>query len=70
MNHHEGSPGGEVVLTDQPTTAGGEDAAMTPVELLVASLGSCVAFYAGRYLARHGLNRGRAAGHRRVHNGT
>jgi uncharacterized OsmC-like protein len=30
---------------------------MTPTELLVASLSSCVAFYAGRYLARHGLNR-------------
>jgi len=46
------------LLTDQPATAGGADAAMTPTELLVASLGSCVAFYAGRYLARHGLNRG------------
>ena len=30
---------------------------MTPTELLIASLSSCVAFYAGRYLARHGLNR-------------
>jgi uncharacterized OsmC-like protein len=48
---------GHAVLTDQPATAGGEDAAMTPTELLVASLSSCVAFYAGRYLARHGLNR-------------
>jgi uncharacterized OsmC-like protein len=47
---------GHVVLTDQPAPAG-EDAAMTPVELLVASLSSCAAFYAGRYLARHRLNR-------------
>jgi uncharacterized OsmC-like protein len=47
---------GHVVLTDQPAPAG-EDAAMTPVELLVASLSSCVAFYAGRYLSRHRLNR-------------
>ena len=47
---------GHVVLTDQPAPAG-EDAAMTPVELLVASLSSCTAFYAGRYLARHRLNR-------------
>jgi uncharacterized OsmC-like protein len=46
------------VLTDQPASAGGEDAAMTPTDLLVASLSSCVAFYAGRYLARHGLSRG------------
>jgi putative redox protein len=44
-------------LTDQSATAGGADTAMTPTELLVASLSSCVAFYAGRYLARHGLNR-------------
>jgi putative redox protein len=48
---------GHVLLTDQPATAGGADTAMTPTELLVASLSSCVAFYAGRYLARHGLNR-------------
>lgn len=48
---------GHTLLTDQPVTAGGADAAMTPTELLVASLSSCVAFYAGRYLARHGLNR-------------
>ncbi len=48
---------GHTLLTDQPATAGGADTAMTPTELLVASLTSCVAFYAGRYLARHGLNR-------------
>ena len=48
---------GHTLLTDQPTTAGGADTAMTPTELLIASLSSCVAFYAGRYLARHGLNR-------------
>lgn len=48
---------GHALLTDQPATAGGADSAMTPTELLVASLSSCVAFYAGRYLARHGLDR-------------
>jgi len=48
---------GHRLLTDQPATAGGADTAMTPTELLIASLSSCVAFYAGRYLARHGLNR-------------
>jgi uncharacterized OsmC-like protein len=47
---------GHVVLTDQPAPAG-DDAAMTPVELLVASLSSCAAFYVGQYLARHRLNR-------------
>jgi len=48
---------GHALLTDQPATAGGADTAMTPTELLVASLSSCVAFYVGRYLTRHGLNR-------------
>jgi uncharacterized OsmC-like protein len=48
---------GHTLLTDQPATTGGADTAMTPTELLVAALSSCVAFYAGRYLARHGLNR-------------
>lgn len=44
-----------VVLVDQPVTDGGDDAASTPVELMVGALASCVAFYAGRYLRRHGL---------------
>ena len=44
-------------LTDQPASNGGADAAPTPTELLVAALATCVAFYAGRYLARHGLDR-------------
>jgi putative redox protein len=48
---------GHTLLTDQPAASGGADTAMTPTELLVASLSACVAFYAGRYLARHGLNR-------------
>jgi len=48
---------GHTLLTDQPAAAGGTDTAMTPTELLIAALSSCVAFYAGRYLARHGLNR-------------
>ena len=48
---------GHSVLVDQPVRDGGQDAAATPTELLVASLASCVAFYAGRYLLRHGLER-------------
>lgn len=43
------------VVVDQPVTDGGSDTAATPTELFVASLASCVAYYAGRYLARHGL---------------
>ena len=49
---------GHVLLADQPADAGGGDAAATPTELLIASLASCVAYYAGRYLDRHGLDRG------------
>ena len=48
---------GHLVLVDQPAADGGRDAAATPTELLVASLASCVAFYTGRYLLRHGLDR-------------
>jgi uncharacterized OsmC-like protein len=48
---------GHSVLVDQPEADGGQDAAATPTELLVASLASCVAFYSGRYLTRHGLDR-------------
>jgi len=44
-----------VVHVDQPLADGGEDTAPTPTELFVASLASCVAFYARRYLRRHGL---------------
>lgn len=48
---------GHTLTVDQPAEAGGEDAAPTPTELFVASLASCVAFYAGRYLTRHGIAR-------------
>jgi uncharacterized OsmC-like protein len=48
---------GHGMLTDQTVADGGKDAAATPTELLVASLASCVAFYTGRYLVRHGLDR-------------
>ena len=38
------------ILCDQPIENGGEDAAMTPPDLMLASLGSCAAFYAVQYL--------------------
>jgi hypothetical protein len=44
-----------LIAVDQPDIEGGEDTAPTPTELFVASLASCVAFYARRYLARHKL---------------
>jgi len=40
---------------DQPIDDGGTDVAPTPTELFVASLASCVAFYARRFLTRHDL---------------
>ena len=46
---------GHVVRVDQPVQDRGEDTAPTPTELFIASLASCVAFYARRYLARHDL---------------
>lgn len=43
---------GHRFVVDQPTTG---DAGPTPTELFVASLASCAAFYAERFLARHGI---------------
>ena len=43
------------ILCDQPAEAGGEDSGMTPPELLLASLGSCAAFYAVQYLKTRNL---------------
>jgi len=46
---------GHLVRVDQPVKDGGQDTAPTPTELFIASLASCVAFYARRYLSRHDL---------------
>jgi uncharacterized OsmC-like protein len=48
---------GHRVFVDQPVEDHGADTAPTPTELFVGSLAACVAFYAGRYLTRHGLTR-------------
>jgi len=45
--------GKHMVVTDQPFEDGGVDAGLSPVELFVGSLGACVAFFVGRYCARH-----------------
>ncbi|MFZ0481712.1 MAG: OsmC family protein [Terriglobales bacterium] len=44
-----------LIASDQPTENGGFDEGMTPPELLLASLGSCAAFYAAAYLRKHKL---------------
>ena len=46
---------GHELVVDQPVAHRGGDAGPTPTELFVAGLASCVAFYAERYLSRHGL---------------
>lgn len=44
-----------VIESDQPSENGGEDMAMTPPELFLASLGSCVGFYVAHFLSRRNL---------------
>jgi uncharacterized OsmC-like protein len=41
------------VVTDQPVEDGGQNAGMSPVELFVGSLASCVGYFVGRYCDRH-----------------
>jgi putative redox protein len=44
------------LVVDQPVDGGGTDTGPTPTELFVASVASCAAHYAGRFLARHGVD--------------
>jgi putative redox protein len=37
---------GHKLIADQPTEDGGSDAGMSPLELFIASLGTCVGYYA------------------------
>ena len=43
------------ITCDQPLEDGGYDEGMTPPELLLASLGSCVGFYVAMYLKKRSL---------------
>jgi putative redox protein len=43
------------VISDQPAETGGADSGMAPPEFLLASLGSCAAFYAAEYLRTRSL---------------
>lgn len=47
---------GHTILCDQPVENGGDDSAMTPPELLLASLGTCAEFYAVQYLKARNLD--------------
>jgi putative redox protein len=46
---------GHAVPTDQPADAGGDDTAATPLELLAASLGACIALYAHQFCVKRGI---------------
>ena len=43
------------VICDQPQDNGGTDTGLTPPEFLLASLGTCAAFYAAEYLRTRNL---------------
>jgi uncharacterized OsmC-like protein len=45
------------IICDQPLENGGFDEGITPPELLLASLGSCAAYYAAQYLRKNKLAR-------------
>ena len=44
------------IVTDQPEEDGGQDAGMSPVELFVGSIASCVAYFVGRFCSRHNIS--------------
>ena len=45
------------VVTDQPIDDGGADSGMSPVELFVGSVASCVGYFVGQFCARHDISR-------------
>jgi uncharacterized OsmC-like protein len=47
---------GHHVTVDQPIEAGGEDSCPMPIELLPASLGTCVALFVKQFLAARDLD--------------
>ena len=44
------------LISDQPPVNGGADTAMTPPELMLASLGTCAGYYAVEYLKARSLS--------------
>lgn len=47
---------GHKVTVDQPARGGGEDSAPMPLELVPASLGTCVALFVQQFLVTRGLD--------------
>ena len=61
VSHHGGTrydivSGSHRIVTDQPVEDGGQDAGVSPVELFVGSVASCVAYFVGRFCMRHGIS--------------
>ncbi len=48
--------GSHLVVADQPVEGGGTNAGMSPVELFVGSLVSCIAYFVARYCERHRID--------------
>jgi uncharacterized OsmC-like protein len=46
------------IIVDQTIRSGGDDTAPTPIELLSASIGSCVAYYVRQFLEKRNLPTG------------
>jgi uncharacterized OsmC-like protein len=46
---------GHKIISDQPKSAGGTDEGMEPVDLLLASLGSCIAVFVSHILMRRDI---------------
>ena len=60
--HHGGTryditSGKHRIVTDQPVEDGGQGAGMSPVELFVGSVASCIAYFVGRFCERHHISR-------------
>ncbi len=49
--------GNHRIVTDQPVEDGGLDTGMSPVELFVGSVASCVAYFVGQFCTRHHISR-------------
>ena len=52
---YEITSGNHRVITDQPVADGGQDTGMSPVELFVGSMASCVGYFVGRFCSRHDI---------------